>query len=539
MKPLAFLLALTAAMLVATPALGEPSPGYSSVPAWLNVVTPQPWGLEPEDFYTVVVRDEFGAPMPGVQVVLDFGGCTSIRFAAEQKIPADVVVDCGADTMRAITDASGTATFVVYGSVVDRSSPDSEAGCLAVYADYPRVLIGSSSVRSYDLDGVNGLTANDLSLWLCDSFSGQYFARSDYNGSGGINALDLNLWMTKYFKARGNGRTAARCDVFPSTTPYVRAADGLPRLAWSACRGDGGDVTATFACNTNAGAEYLVGSFIAPADIPSLTGFDAEVWIVGDAGDPIANWWRLESGGCHAPSSGLVDPTYEVCLPPGGGAASWSFISAAEYSGTSSPFRNVVVVRVSGAVAQPVGVDAGTEYELFTLKIPHTKTTGAGSCAGCAEPAVLMLDWVYLRQSGVAGTGCSLPYPGTPPPDYLLRQGDESIAWWQGVPSGSIPIGVGDPPAPKPGVRLAVDNPARGAASVTFELPRPLRCTLALYDVAGRVRATLFRGEALAGAHTLRWSGSDDAGATLPSGYYVLRLVTEDGAANHPLVWLR
>lgn len=539
MKPLAFLLALAAATLIAPPALGAPSAAHSFVPPWLTVVTPHPWGLEPEDVYTVSVSDEFGAPMPGVQVVLDFGGCSHIRFAAEQVLPADVVVDCGADTMRAITDAAGVARFVVYGSVVDRLPPVSDAGCVSVYAGFPRVPIGQSSVRAYDLDGVNGLTANDLYLWLCDFGAGQYVARSDYDQNGSITALDLNRWLTKYIAARGNGRTAERCDGFPATTPRVRPPDGLPRLAWDACRGDGGGSIRTFACNVNTGHEYLVASVVAPVDITSLTGFDAELWIVGDAGDPIANWWRLEAGGCHYTATGLLDATYEACPPPGPEGTSWTLVSASEYPGTSSPFRNVVVVRVSGALDQPAPLDAGVEYRLFTLRLPHTKSTGAGACAGCAEPVALMLDWVYLRQSGVAGVGCSLPYPGSPPSDFLLRQGSESVAYWQGVPSGNIPIGVGDPPPPMPGLRLAVDNPARAGANVTFEMPRPMRCTLAMYDVAGRVRATLFRGDAPAGIRTVRWDGRDDSGVTLPSGYYVLRLAGEDGAVSRPLVWLR
>lgn len=539
MKPLAFFLALLAAMLVAPPALGDPSPAYSSVPPWLTVVTPHPWGFAPGDYYTVQVRDELGVPMPGVPVVLDFGGCHHVRFASEQSLPADVVADCGADTMRAITDAAGTATFVVYGSVVDRAPAVSDAGCVTVYAGFPRVLIGQSSVRSYDLDGVNGLTANDLYLWRCDFGYGEYRARSDYDGVGGVTAADLALWLTKYFAAKGNGRTAARCDGFPSLTPHVEAPGGLPRLAWDDCRGDGGVALKTFACNVNTGYDYLVASFVAPADIPALTGFDAEVWIVGDAGSAIPNWWRFESGGCHFLSGSPVDMTYGTCPVPGFEGAVWNTASAFEYSGTSSPFRNVVVLRVTGALDEVTSLSAGVEYRLFTLKIPHTKSTGAGACAGCAGPVALMLDWVYLRQSGVAGVGCSLPYPGTPPSDYLLRQGSESIAYWQGVPSGNIPIGVGDPPAAPPGLRLAVGNPARGSATVTFEAPRPMRCTLALYDLAGRVRGTLFRGDVGAGVRAVRFNGRDDSGAALPSGYYVLRLAGEDGAVSRPFVWLR
>lgn len=533
MRRFAFSLVIMAVALLAPAAFGDPSPTYSSVPPWLNVVTPHPWGLEPADVYTVVVRDEVGDPVPGVQVVLDFGACNHIRFAAEQVTPSDVVVDCASDTMRALTNASGTATFVVYGSVVSRVPTVSDVGCVTVYAGFPRVELGHSSVRSYDLDGFNGLTANDLSLFLCDLGIGQYVARCDYNGTGGVNALDLTLWLTKYMNARGNGRTATRCDGVPSTTPRVMAPAGSLRLAWNACAGDGGEQTRTFACNTNAQYEYLVASFIAPPGVESLTGFDAELWVVGDAGAPIPNWWRLEAGGCRFQQAS-VDVSYEICPGPVSDPSGWTILQAAEYSGgLDAP--NVVVLRVTGAISQPAPqLEAGQEYGLFTLKLSHARTIG--QCAGCAEPVALMLDWVYLRQSG---GGCALPDPDSPYPDFLLRQGGGSIAYWQGVPQGGIPIAVGEPPVLPPALRLSSESPARGRANVTLGVPRPMHCRLALYDVAGRSHRVLLDDTIPAGVRTLHWDGRGDSGELLPSGYYILRLVGGNETVSRSLVWLR
>jgi hypothetical protein len=43
----------------------------------------------------------------------------------------------------------------------------------------------------------------------------------------------------------------------------------------------------------------------------------------------------------------------------------------------------------------------------------------------------------------------------------------------------------------------------------------------------------------MAGEHTLTWRGVDDGGRALPSGVYVVRLVTASGAASLKLNLVR
>ncbi len=66
-----------------------------------------------------------------------------------------------------------------------------------------------------------------------------------------------------------------------------------------------------------------------------------------------------------------------------------------------------------------------------------------------------------------------------------------------------------------------VPNPApRGATTIAFDLARPGRAVLAIYNVAGRRVATLVDGPLAAGAHRATWDGLDESGRPAPSGVY-------------------
>jgi flagellar hook assembly protein FlgD len=47
---------------------------------------------------------------------------------------------------------------------------------------------------------------------------------------------------------------------------------------------------------------------------------------------------------------------------------------------------------------------------------------------------------------------------------------------------------------------------------------------LRVFDVAGRVVATLAEGPLAAGEHPFRWNGRDDRAAPAPAGLYFVRL---------------
>jgi hypothetical protein len=89
---------------------------------------------------------------------------------------------------------------------------------------------------------------------------------------------------------------------------------------------------------------------------------------------------------------------------------------------------------------------------------------------------------------------------------------------------------------PGPGFRLeqSFPNPATASALIGFHLDEPTAVRLTLYDVLGRLVATLADDVYPAGGH----HASFDA-AGLPSGIYLYRLDTPQGSASHTMTLLK
>ncbi len=83
----------------------------------------------------------------------------------------------------------------------------------------------------------------------------------------------------------------------------------------------------------------------------------------------------------------------------------------------------------------------------------------------------------------------------------------------------------------------AFPNPFRETTTLRFELPRPERVTVIVYDVLGARVATLFDGPADAGAHEALWDGRDAAGRPAAAGAYLV--VLRAGARTHTAAVLR
>lgn len=76
-------------------------------------------------------------------------------------------------------------------------------------------------------------------------------------------------------------------------------------------------------------------------------------------------------------------------------------------------------------------------------------------------------------------------------------------------------------------------NPGRGPASVGVFLAGPpgasVHTEAAVFDLQGRRLTTLHRGPLPSGPSRLAWNGRADDGRALPTGLYLLRVVTADG----------
>jgi len=165
------------------------------------------------------------------------------------------------------------------------------------------------------------------------------------------------------------------------------------------------------------------------------------------------------------------------------------------------------------------------------------------------EPATLAVSELSYTYEPTLGTGFPLPDSHSV---LLTRDGDlqaETVSVYvrgvdddcgpdlldlvaradDGVPTAVEEGGGFLPPAPATFQLLPnYPNPFNPTTTVRFDLPRPARVDLAIYDLRGRLVKTFARGqEYAAGRHQMEWNGTDDGGRRVASGVYTLRLVSE------------
>lgn len=123
------------------------------------------------------------------------------------------------------------------------------------------------------------------------------------------------------------------------------------------------------------------------------------------------------------------------------------------------------------------------------------------------------------------------------------RAGDrfsDSVALWR----GHVPTPVGPPrvPGDDPNyLRLQpnVPNPFNPVTVVQFEIRAAQRTRVSVFDVSGRLVATLHDGPLASGPHALRWNGLSDTGRPVASGVYICDVATEKARATRKMLLLR
>ena len=209
------------------------------------------------------------------------------------------------------------------------------------------------------------------------------------------------------------------------------------------------------------------------------------------------------------------------------GPAFWSSAPDSGYSVDNlpplapSPFTGYFT---GGATALHWGPSLETDFGVYRLY----RGSSAGFVPGPSNFVVEKPDTGY---SDAAGT----------PFYYKLSavdvHGNES-AFALLTPSGTL-----DAPAPQVPSALwlgqAAPNPALGAATFHFALPREGTVSLRIYDAAGRLVRELARGVIPAGDHSARWDGRDAAGRELPSGVYLVELAAQGRALHSRFVRIR
>jgi hypothetical protein len=123
-----------------------------------------------------------------------------------------------------------------------------------------------------------------------------------------------------------------------------------------------------------------------------------------------------------------------------------------------------------------------------------------------------------------------MPYPvleglGLPPLDLAgnargqLGRIDVGVYEWGSASSAP------DPSLSAPVLRLVTSpNPFATATSLSFTIPASGRVRLAIFDVTGRMVASLIDGDLDPGLVTIGWNGTGARGVSLESGVYFCKI---------------
>jgi len=87
-------------------------------------------------------------------------------------------------------------------------------------------------------------------------------------------------------------------------------------------------------------------------------------------------------------------------------------------------------------------------------------------------------------------------------------------------------------------IRLSYPNPFRKTCTIRFEMPRPGKMSLKIFDVSGSLVRTLLDGWKTAGVYSEVWDGAGRDGQELSPGIYFCRLESDAFVAVHKIVLL-
>ncbi len=179
----------------------------------------------------------------------------------------------------------------------------------------------------------------------------------------------------------------------------------------------------------------------------------------------------------------------------------------------------------STAVAFIKTLDPASGYALtnfLTVDVTATPTEWSGNSLTIAIDAGLVGQ---ILQFGFANTATN--YEGSGIFYDNVQFGPAEVT----VPDGRAIAGAA--------LQQNFPNPFNPATTIDFTLDRSGSVELAVFDLSGRLVATLLRDELAAGDHRLVWSGRNDRGIPVASGQYRYALTTATGRLTRSMILLK
>ncbi len=377
--------------------------------------------------------------------------------------------------------------------------------------------------------------------------------------------------------------------IIPDTTPPVVAltspdggedwkAGSSHAITWTAT--DNVGVTSVdLAYSTNGGASFpnaiatgLANSGSYPWTVPNAPGttvrvrataHDAASNVGADssAADFTISTWTITAsggpGGVVVPSGAVpvvegASQHFSIAPAPGNQVATLTVDGSPVTPDTTYTFSNVTsdhTLAVTFAdmmgplvhVTSPVG---GERWDINSLhSITWTASDDGGvdsvnvdySVSGATGP------WLPIAH-GLANSGsCPWTLPGSASDNAFVRVTAFDHASNPGWDASDSLFHIVDPNAAVGDAGPAVlalsrpqPNPGTGGSLLRFSLPAAGQARIEIHDLAGR-RLWQRAGDFAAGAHAVRWNGTNDSGERLGAGLYFVRLVTPWGTRTQRL----
>lgn len=233
--------------------------------------------------------------------------------------------------------------------------------------------------------------------------------------------------------ALGLAATLAASSVLAPVPAFAGAPLEALSVAWDNCPLSGGSVRVKdFTCDTNLGSSSLYCAFSVLEPIDQIVGFELVV-DVQHSNAILPNWWRLgPSPECrHDVLTASIDfsPT-DACVDPGFTGAVLQDYLVTQPRGLPSQARIKAVVFVPSPETRAVSND--TTYLAARLILSNDRTVNVDACAGCVEPACLVLNSILVRRvAGAPGGDIALTTPAAAQGNwaYWRNQSGAECSW--------------------------------------------------------------------------------------------------------------
>lgn len=191
-------------------------------------------------------------------------------------------------------------------------------------------------------------------------------------------------------------------------------------LSWDHCAGDGYIGDRAFDCSVNTGTEVFFVSIVLHDKTRHGVRAISAILDFTPTSASTPDWWQVGFGMCRqnglAATAEIVEESAS-CLPWYWEAVpSPSTLFQTYYPEPGRLFARVAAV-LTGAELPTATLLVDQEYVVFKFRLSHAKTTGAGSCSGCAVPACIGLS------------GLNLEYGFSVPDDQFAATGLNTLTW--------------------------------------------------------------------------------------------------------------